>query len=263
MFRPVERARAFEHVVEQVERAIVGGELQPGDYLPSERSLVDEFRVGRSTVREALRVLEGVGLVEVIPGSPKGPRVAQTAGLALGRVIRGLVHVEGIQQVDIVEYRMMMGSTCNLLAAHLRTDEHLAKMRTALDHMRSCLDADDEEFAQADLQFHAVIAEAAGNALMSQTAKVINKLAFEMVTDTIRATGRVPAIRESFIQVHEEVHNAIANRDGDLAATLSRTTLFKYYGNQLSDDDKKRLRLLMQTPERDDGEYSAFHATFP
>ena len=76
MFEPVERSRAFERVVEQIEQAIYSGQLARGDHLPSERALVEQFQVGRSTVREALRISRAWASCEPMPGSPLGAQVS-------------------------------------------------------------------------------------------------------------------------------------------------------------------------------------------
>ena len=83
-FRPVQPVRAYERIVEQVEDAMARGELKPGQRLPSERELVTQFAVSRSTVREALRVLASNGVVRSRPGDPRGPEVLafSTNGLA-------------------------------------------------------------------------------------------------------------------------------------------------------------------------------------
>ncbi|MGI8717025.1 MAG: FadR/GntR family transcriptional regulator, partial [Lapillicoccus sp.] len=74
-FRPVTSVRLSQGIVEQVEQALASGELRPGQRLPSERELVVQFGASRSTVREALRVLESTGVVRSRPGDPHGPEV--------------------------------------------------------------------------------------------------------------------------------------------------------------------------------------------
>ncbi len=75
-FMPVQKVSAYEGIVEQIEAAIDSGELKPGDRLPGERRLMEDFSVSRATVREALRVLQATGLVESRPGDPRGPVIA-------------------------------------------------------------------------------------------------------------------------------------------------------------------------------------------
>ena len=82
-FQPVQPVRAYQRIVEQVEEALARGDLRPGQRLPSERELVAQFEVSRSTVREALRVLESNGVVRSRPGDPNGPEVLPFSPAAL------------------------------------------------------------------------------------------------------------------------------------------------------------------------------------
>lgn len=244
MFQAVARSRAYEQVVEQIETAIYEQRLRPGDYLPTERNMVAEFGVGRSTVREALRVLESLGLVETVPGSPKGPRVSNsTAGLR--RALLGAVKLEQAGLVDLLQYRMMTGSTANRLAARLRTEEELADMQTHLDAMRDPA-ASAEEFARSDWSFHAAIARASGNVMLTVIGRVVEQAIEQLVANRVAtATEGAEAARARFVAVHEEILQAIRDGDGDAAARLSRATIFEVYAPTLPEPDRERLRLML------------------
>ncbi|WP_161958573.1 FadR/GntR family transcriptional regulator [Ornithinimicrobium cavernae] len=244
MFQEVERSRAYEQVVEQIEQAIHEQRLRPGDHLPSERNLVAQFGVGRSTIREALRVLESLGLVETVHGSPKGPRVSSsTAGLR--RALIGAVKLEQTGLVDLVQYRMMTGSTANRLAARLRTEEDLLEMEASLRGMQDS-STSPEEFARNDWSFHAAIARASGNVMLSVIGRVVEQAIEELVaTRVATATEGAEATRAQFIAVHEEILQRIRDGDGDEAARLSRATLYEVYAPMLPEDERERLRLLL------------------
>jgi DNA-binding FadR family transcriptional regulator len=244
VFQQVERSRAYEQVVGQIEQAIHERRLRPGDHLPSERNLVEQFGVGRSTVREALRVLESLGLVETVHGSPKGPRVsASTAGLR--RALMGAVKVEQTSLVDLVQYRMMTGSTANRLAARLRTDEDLGDMEACLDGMRDS-STTPEEFARHDWSFHAVIARASGNAMLTVIGQVVEQAIEGLVATRVStATEDAEATRAQFVAVHEQILRAIRDGDGPEAARLSRATLYEVYAPMLPPDEQELLRLLL------------------
>ncbi|NVM94297.1 FadR/GntR family transcriptional regulator [Arthrobacter wenxiniae] len=244
MFTPIKKGRAFEAVVAQIEAAIYAGELKAGDNLPSERALVDEFNVGRSTVREALRILESMGLIKTSPGSHKGPRVSASLTQGISRMLNGAVRVEEIELVDLIQYRIMSGSTSNFLAAHLRTDEDLVEMGAAIQRMVESDKDDSAGFARADAEFHAAIRVAAGNALMELINEVIDAAIIELVATTIENTPETRATREEFIRVHRAVLKAIADGDGIEAARLARRSLISEYGASLSVDERRRLVLL-------------------
>ena len=246
MFQPVERAsRAFERVVAQIEGAIYSGQLRPGDHLPSERALVDEFQVGRSTVREALRVLESMGLLRTQPGSPRGPRVAPSNTAGLEKIMNSVVRVEQISLVDLVQYRMIAGSVSNFLAARLRTEDHLSDMAAAIAAMESAGPEDTERFAQSDVRFHAVIADAAANSFLNIVGAVINQVIVDLVAHTLEDAENQEQVRGDFVQLHRELYEAIDARDGGRAAALARTSLYEVYGRLLDDADREKLELMM------------------
>ncbi|MGO4385117.1 FadR/GntR family transcriptional regulator [Specibacter sp. RAF43] len=244
MFTPITKGRAFEAVVAQIEAAIYAGDLKAGDNLPSERALVEEFNVGRSTVREALRILESMGLVKTSPGSHKGPRVSASLSHGISRMLNGAVRVEEIKLVDLIEYRIMSGSTSNFLAANLRTDEDLVQMGAAIQRMVEADTDDVGGFARADAEFHAAIRVAAGNALMELINGVIDAAIVELVEAAIQNTPETGATREEFIRVHRAVLKAIADGDGIEAARLARRSLISEYGSSLGADERRRLALL-------------------
>lgn len=245
MFEPVEKSRAFERVVEQIEGAIFDGTLRPGDHLPSERALVEEFQVGRSTVREALRILESMGLLKTEPGSPRGPRVSPTNTSGLQKILNGVVRVEQIRLVDLVQYRMIAGSAANFLAASLRTDEHLEQMEAAVHGMEAADPEDTDAFARSDLRFHEVIAAAAGNSFLTIVGTVINQVIIDLVADTIQRSDQAGEVRRDFIALHRELLAAIRDRRADRAAELARNSLYDVYAPLLASTDAEKLKLLL------------------
>lgn len=245
MFEPVERSRAFERVVEQIERAIYSGELKPGDHLPSERALVEQFNVGRSSVREALRILESMGLLSTQPGSPLGPRVSASNRAGLYRMLNGFIRVQGIALGDLVQYRMISGSAANYLAARLRTQEHLDQLIAAVHDMEATGPDDVEHFAQQDVHFHRVIADASQNALLNVINGVIADVIVDVMKDAIEHSPNRLETRQSFLELHHELIKAIENRDGERASELALQSLYDVYGPLLDEDERARLRLLL------------------
>lgn len=245
MFEPVERSRAFERVVEQIEQAIYSGQLKAGDHLPSERALVEQFQVGRSTVREALRILESIGLLRTLPGSPLGPQVSGSPVSGLYRMLHGFVRAENVSLADLVQYRMISGSAANFLAAHLRTSEHLDRMAAAIKEMEQVTSTAPQEFAESDLRFHQAIADASGNALLNVVSSVINDVIVNLMTSAIEHSPDSDRTRQSFLELHHDLYAAIEQHDGDRASYLARTSLFDVYSPLLPQADHARLRLLL------------------
>lgn len=243
LFRPVEKSRAFERVVEQIEMAIINGDLKAGDHLPSERALVENFGVGRSTVREALRILESIGLLKTEPGSPKGPRIAPSKTIGLRRILNGVMRMENISVVELIQYRMIIGSAANRLAAAFRTDEDILEMERALAGME---DADDTaEFSRNDAAWHAIVERASRNTLITIISEVINELIVSLISDTLDQSGHPTELRHEFINDHRATLDAIGSRDVAMAAKNARESYYRVYSQCLAPKDAERLAALL------------------
>lgn len=242
-FSPISRDRAFEGVVRQIEGAILDGTYKIGDHLPSERELVDQFEVGRSTVREALRILESMGLVRTSQGSRKGVEVAGHMTDSLSRILSGAIRLGNVPLVDLVEYRMMAGATANFLAAERKTADHLDDMSAAIDAMRDAAD-DARVFASADVAFHSAILDAAGNSLLSMVSVVVEAAVIELIAQRVSAPES-DTLREGFIDQHVRLLEAIRGGRGAEAARLARASLFDTYAPSLSPEEQERLTALV------------------
>jgi DNA-binding FadR family transcriptional regulator len=250
LFRPVRPVHAYERIVEQIEDAILHGRIGPHDRLPSERELMREFQVGRSTVREALRVLQSKGLVRSRPGDPNGPLVLPFSTDGLRTSMYSLARVEELTLRELLQFRMIVEGNAYRLAALLRTDEHLDALERALAAMRDAIPAGDEAFTNADLAFHDVVAEAAGNKLLSISISVVRDIVARLVrAKIVEAADREEQMRES-CRRHRLVLDAVRDRDGDRAAALARRNLFEYYGEHLDDDERAVVAALLDGAAR-------------
>ncbi|GGI45082.1 DNA-binding FadR family transcriptional regulator [Agromyces flavus] len=161
--------RAWEAVLEHIERRLLDGELGPGDRLPGERALASELGVGRSSVREALRVLEVLGLIRTHTGSgpTAGAMIIATPGGGMSALMRLQVAVRGFPVDDIVATRLA-------LEAHVVSDlaEASGADLAAADRLLDAMDEPDldpAEFLALDAAFHLALAEASGNQVVTAT----------------------------------------------------------------------------------------------
>jgi DNA-binding FadR family transcriptional regulator len=245
-FEPVRTTRAYEHIVEQVEQAIEGGTLRPGERLPSERDLMSQFSVSRSTVREALRVLQARGLVRSRAGDPNGAEVLPFSPAALHKSMTMLARVDELSLGELVQFRMVLDASANLLAARQRTEEELAEMDAAIDGMREALAAGYDEFSAADVAFHDAVARAARNKLILICTDVVRSIVLGLVADKIAAAPDRDALMRQSIAHHVEVLAAVRAGDGPLAARLARQTMYDYYVPYVPLDERAALRALLE-----------------
>jgi DNA-binding FadR family transcriptional regulator len=246
-FQPVQPVRAYERIVQQIEDAILRGDLRPGERLPSERDLVQQFSVSRSSVREALRVLQSNGMVRSRAGDPAGAEVLPFSPATLQKSMTTLARVSELTLAELIQFRMLLDGSANLLAARLRTGEQLAEMDAAMEVMRAAATRDYEEFSRADVAFHDAVARASGNRLVQVCNQVVRSVVLTLIEDKIaRATDRTALMAES-IAHHAEVLDAVRLGDGPAAARLARQNLYDYYAGYVAEEEREFLRALIDT----------------
>lgn len=164
MYKIVRTSRLYEQIVQQVEESIHKAVLKPGDQLPPERELAQQFGVSRTAVREAVKALREKGLVEAYPG--RGTFVTDGTSHAIRQSLDRMIRIgqpEG--STYLAEVREILEPEIAALAATRGDAEDLASMHEAVSIMdKAKLDSD--AFIEADLDFHLALAEAAGNPLI-------------------------------------------------------------------------------------------------
>lgn len=248
MFEPVRPARAYELIVEQIEAAMFDGTLAPGDRLPSERALMTQFNVSRSTIREALRVLQSDGRVQSRPGDPNGPIVLPFSTTALRKSMASLVRADTVGMAELLQFRIMTEGSANQLAARFRTSAQLAAMEAALARMEGSVGSGQEAFAHADVAFHDLIAEAAGNTLLQVANDVVRSVVLQLIERKITQAEDRPAQMMDSCRRHALVLDAVRQQDPMLACTLARRHIFEYYAPYLDEAELPRLLILMDDP---------------
>jgi GntR family transcriptional repressor for pyruvate dehydrogenase complex len=244
-FEPIRPVRAYERVVEQVEMAILSGKARPGEHLPSERELMAQFAVSRSTVREALRVLESHGLVQSRPGDPKGPIILPISSAPLQKSMTRLASTQNLTLVELLQFRILLEGASAFLAAEQRTSEQLARMESALADLRDSADKTLTEFSQADLAFHDAMAEASQNTLVKICAQVVRGVTLDLITGKVAQSEAPDDLMQSWIQRHTNLLDAIRKKDGLTAASLMRRDLYDYYAPYVTEEEQQRLHRLI------------------
>ncbi|WIE79178.1 MULTISPECIES: FadR/GntR family transcriptional regulator [unclassified Curtobacterium] len=199
---------------DEVARALIdyvsSGQIGPGEKLPSERQLSESFGVGRGIIREGIKSLGVLGLVEFRHGG--GTYLRQGESDLLPRVIEWGLMLGERRASDLVEARRYLEQITTLLAAERSDDAHLAQIETALHAMRAATSTD--EFVEADVAFHLAIAEASGNLVLANMLKSISSLLRVWIH---RVMDAAESFEESY-QEHVPVFEAIRVRDSAAAA---------------------------------------------
>src|ERR671930_527467 len=128
LFAPVAVARASSSIADQIRAAIVTGQLKEGARLPPERELAEQFGVSRVTVRDALRALEAMGLIEVRVGARGGAFITVPSGSVVGQTMSDMMMMQAISPADVVEARLVVELGTVTLACARATDEDLERL---------------------------------------------------------------------------------------------------------------------------------------
>lgn len=217
---PLQRPRTYDLIADSLIGLIASSRLRPGAPIPSERELADTYRVGRSSVREALRILESQGVLA--PGAG-GALVVADAPRPLARSLRLVLTLAPASgMADLLELRRMIEVEAAALAAERREQDQLDAMAASVERMAAALAGGNQAaYIDADLAFHLGIAEATGNALLASCMHAIR----EVLREALGALFDLPRSATRAVEEHRRLLAAISGGNGAEAADAMRTHL--------------------------------------
>ena len=209
-FRPLARGGFTADVIRTIKDMILDGRLEPGERLPSERALSEALGVSRPTVREAIRSLQAMNMVESRHGS--GTFVASLSVEELLRPLQFALALSDFALEHLFDVRLMLEPGAAELAARNADGSQLERLRDCA-RRGSGGDLSPEELVRIDVELHACIAEAAGNPLLERLLGSIAALAEESRGYTVR----LPGVAGQTASEHERIVDAICARSADRA----------------------------------------------
>lgn len=230
----VRRVRTHEQVLSQIESKILDGQLRPGERLPSERDLVEALGVSRTSVREALRMLEALGIIDSHTGSGRGAGSTVTghSTAALGNLLRLHMALTQIGLADLVETRCQLERNAASGAASHATADDIGHLRSLIENMRAD-GVQEEQFNELDTEFHVSIARSSRNAL---AADLMQALRDAVKSEMTAAFDRLPnwhTAANNLIEEHERIVEAIERGDNSRAGELVHEHITTFYNDQL------------------------------
>lgn len=177
MFKKTNQQRIYEDLVDQIEGAILDGRLKAGDKLPAQRDLVAMFQTSRGPLREALRVLEQKGLLDVRRGVRGGAVIKKPGVAPVTESLGLLVRHRKITLAELSEFREGVEGNVAAMAAQRATRTDLRQMHKLLETAQAHMDAGIEKwaaFCQVDNQIHVAIARAAGNRVYEFVLRMVH-----------------------------------------------------------------------------------------
>jgi GntR family transcriptional repressor for pyruvate dehydrogenase complex len=212
MLRPIKKTRLAEEAVKQIRALIKGKRLKPGTRLPSERELMGKFNISRASVREALRILEIMGQIDVKPGS--GIYVRGTKGDIFLPLISWLPHHKETLQ-NHFEARQVLEPRAASFAAQRASNKIIKSMKKTLSDFNEKMERNDLVGAiMADVEFHRLISQATENKTLMLLMDTIARYLLEGWKATLRVAGRM----NKTVREHGAILAAIEKRDGERAS---------------------------------------------
>jgi GntR family transcriptional repressor for pyruvate dehydrogenase complex len=213
--------RISEVIVDQIRLLIRSGQLTAGDRLPSERELCERFGVSRVTVREALRVLEANGLVDIRVGARGGAFVTAPSSRMVGEGIADLLSLSSLSALEVTEARMVFELGLVPLACERATEEDIAALYEICDRSDAALEADDYPLTLS-AEWHSRLAFCTHNRAIALLAESLHD---PMIRSLQEARSTEPTHGRGGVEEHRPLVDALAARDAERAIELMRVHL--------------------------------------
>src|SRR3569833_2030845 len=213
--------KVAEAIAQDIVRKIGAEGLQPGTPLPSEAQKIEEYGVGRGSLREALRILEVHGLISIKPGPRGGPIVAEVSAASFGQMATLYFQAGRMTFRELMEARLVMEPVMARLAAERRDAGMVERLGGIAED--TPLD-DDDGYLNYSGDFHRLVASMSGNGMLNLFSGALGHIFHDRVSGLFFPKARRAKVR----QAHAEIAKAIAAGDADRAETLMREHMQEY-----------------------------------
>lgn len=213
MIQKLKRDTLSQQIQESLIALIDSHDMAPGDTLPSESQLAAEFGVSRPVIREALKALQGEGVIEIVTG--KNAVIKPISSTMLRRYFERAIAMKSASFRDLIEVRQGLETQSAMLAAVRATDEEIAALERVMGHMREHMH-DHARFAEFDVEFHLLIASAARNPMIFYLIESIR----DAMRDNVLLGMSSRSSEEEYTNVrtrHEAILAALQAHDPDAA----------------------------------------------
>ena len=237
---PMQVPKASDVLATELRERILSGEFPEGTSLPTEREMVTQTQMSRTTVREALRILEVQGLVRIKTGRSGGAFVQRPDGDSVANSVSLLIRGQQIRMAALLETREGVEPVCARLAATYRTEADLSRLEEA--NAAIAEQGPREAFLLANVEWHVAVAAASHNELLAGFMAGLSRAIF---ASTDNQTFVDTAVRRTTVQAHARITEAI--RAGDADAAVRRMTRHVHsYAAAIVEVD---LRTAIEVPE--------------
>ncbi|MEW5814878.1 MAG: FadR/GntR family transcriptional regulator [Spirochaetota bacterium] len=222
MLTPIDRKKVYKAAVEQIKDQIESGKWPMGTKLPSERELAEQLGIGRPSIREALRVLEVMGLIKIVIGQGTFVKEISTREKHI-QVLQSMLR-EDEYVVELLELREMLEPQIALMAAQSVTEEDIKRLEDILDRMENDLN-EGNTGVDENIEFHLTLTRAVGNRVLLQTHEFLLRNS----RDSLERFFHIPGRLKESLKGHREILKAIKDRNPKEAQRRMLAHLRKRY----------------------------------
>lgn len=209
VFEKIQREPVTNTIIEKIKAKILSGELKPGQQLPPERNLAESLSVSRTSVREALKALQYIGLLEIRCGD--GTFLAENVSL-LTDYFKAQNILKKYPVIELIEARKIIESETVVLATKRSLPEEKEVLKEVFEKSRA-LSGNVDEFLKADFNFHRQIAEMSHNSVLLEMFTAMRELTVRENVDVVRKPGQI----EKAIDYHEAILHCMLLCDSEKA----------------------------------------------
>lgn len=215
---PIKRKSLTDEVVEKIQHYISSGKYKPNEKLPTEAELMEHFQVGRSTIREAVRILSNCNVVYVQHGIGIFVHPSPETGEPLSK------RLQRTDVENIFEVKLLLEIKIAEKAALHRKNSDIGKMKKALENRKLCVQAGDlNGCVEADVAFHTIIAEACGNDILADLYKAFSKQFLEsyLKSDANWSVQKMALSQQLHVDLMQSIQDKDAKRAWSLASKIA------------------------------------------
>ncbi|MGG5460358.1 FadR/GntR family transcriptional regulator [Clostridium sp. B9] len=210
MFKPVKNTKVYEQVVDQIKEMVRVGQIKKGDKLPTERVMAEELQVSRTSIREAMRALEVVGLIESRQGA--GNYIREEFDNVLLEPLSIVFMLQNGTNKDILELREVLELSTIFLSVMRISENDLENLGELIERFK--YSTSEEESSIIDSEFHSIIVKGANNVLITNLLEGVSELVDKFISEGRRAILSHNNGKEKLFEYHEKIYLAIKERDG-------------------------------------------------
>ena len=209
MSTPIRNPKAYDQVIEVIKDKIKKGKIKKGDKLPSEREMAESLGLSRASVREALRALEVIGLIESIQGA--GNYIRTNFDNSLIEPLSLMFMLQESSVKEMYDLRETLELQCVKLSARYIEENELGLLTAILNRMY--LAKTEEESLELDIEFHYLIAKTSRNMLLINVIEVLSQLMDEFIRKSRMQILHEGNTRENLLEIHENLLRALKCRE--------------------------------------------------